>query len=249
MARYVYKLKRQDLCSVFASRLSNERAKKGLTQKEVVEGIAALISDSADEKLSPLTYAAYEQGQRLPSSTTLYMIALFFNASIDYLLGLTDEKIPVKTDTGEGDCPIFDPGVIIAPRDYSKHHNRPVYIVGPSNAFEDKWGILDYENNQILCSDATYELSPIFKLYALPPLESLYPNRMLKNPLTYSQLMDVNNRDGVFWVNMLTSDKFVQGKYNGWYVHNEDASALINRENSLVLSYTGIRKAYNVYKL
>ncbi len=44
--------------------------------------------------LSPSTIAMYETGDRKPDSDTLQKIANYFNVSVDYLLGNTDERSP-----------------------------------------------------------------------------------------------------------------------------------------------------------
>lgn len=43
---------------------------------------------------SQQTYSRYENGVTDPSLETLVKIALYFDTSIDYLLGLTDESEP-----------------------------------------------------------------------------------------------------------------------------------------------------------
>lgn len=40
------------------------------------------------------TYSQYENGQRSVPLDTLIALALFYNTSVDYLIGLTDEKMP-----------------------------------------------------------------------------------------------------------------------------------------------------------
>lgn len=40
------------------------------------------------------TYSAYERGQQIIPPDVLIALARFYNTSVDYLLGLTDEKKP-----------------------------------------------------------------------------------------------------------------------------------------------------------
>ena len=66
---------------LLGSRLKELREEKGLTQKEV----------AAQLGLHSVTYLHYEKDQREPPLTVLMQMALFFDVSTDYLLGLTDE--------------------------------------------------------------------------------------------------------------------------------------------------------------
>ena len=66
---------------VFRERLKELRKSRGLTQKD----IAAILS------VSQTCYAGYEQGYREPDFKTLCKIALYFDVTSDYLLGLEDE--------------------------------------------------------------------------------------------------------------------------------------------------------------
>lgn len=45
-------------------------------------------------KVSPRSYSAYETGSRLISIQSLMILADFYNVSIDYLVGKTDEQKP-----------------------------------------------------------------------------------------------------------------------------------------------------------
>ena len=66
---------------LLGSRLKELREEKGLTQKEVATQLG----------LHSVTYLHYEKDQREPPLTVLMQMALFFDVSADYLLGLTDE--------------------------------------------------------------------------------------------------------------------------------------------------------------
>ena len=44
------------------------------------------------------TYTRYENGEREPDYKTLSNLAQYFDVSVDYLLGLTDQKKPVAND-------------------------------------------------------------------------------------------------------------------------------------------------------
>ena len=62
------------------TRLKQLRLEKGLTQQQVADELA----------LNSVTYLRYEKGQREPSIELLMAFAVYFDVTIDYLVGLTD---------------------------------------------------------------------------------------------------------------------------------------------------------------
>lgn len=66
----------------FCQRLKELRREKQLSQKEV--GDLTGVGQSS--------ISAWERGEREPLAHQLIVLAAFFNCSVDYLLGLTDNK-------------------------------------------------------------------------------------------------------------------------------------------------------------
>ena len=64
----------------FSERLVTLRKERGFTQRQVWEGVG----------MSPLGYQRYEYGAREPAYQKLLALADFFNVSIDYLVGRSD---------------------------------------------------------------------------------------------------------------------------------------------------------------
>lgn len=64
----------------FPERLTELRKERQLTQKQVYEGVG----------MSPIGYQRYEYGDREPAYQKLLALADFFNVSLDYLVGRTD---------------------------------------------------------------------------------------------------------------------------------------------------------------
>lgn len=77
--------------SVFHLRFKKCREDRGLTQDQIAEVLG----------VSRPTIAGYESEdkQRIPRDETLGKIADFFNVSIDYLLGRTQEANPMNNDS------------------------------------------------------------------------------------------------------------------------------------------------------
>jgi len=67
-------------------RIRNLRIDKGLTQKNIAEGL----------NLKQNTYSQYEIGVLKYPIEVLIKLAKFYNTSVDYLLGLTDNPSPHK---------------------------------------------------------------------------------------------------------------------------------------------------------
>ena len=72
-------------------RLSELRKDRGVTQQQLAEAVS----------VSSNTISAYERGINEPDDKMKIRLARFFNVSIDYLLGLTDEPVPLNTAKGE----------------------------------------------------------------------------------------------------------------------------------------------------
>ncbi len=64
----------------FCERLQQLKNKNNLMQKTI----------AADNGLSLRAYQYYERGEREPSMSTLIALAAYFDVSIDYLVGRTD---------------------------------------------------------------------------------------------------------------------------------------------------------------
>lgn len=64
----------------FAERLIDLRQTRNLTQKQVYEAIG----------MSALGYQRYEYGEREPAYQKLIALANYFNVSLDYLVGRTN---------------------------------------------------------------------------------------------------------------------------------------------------------------
>lgn len=67
-------------------RIKELRKNRGLTAKQFAEEI----------KVAESTVSLYENGKREPDYETLKRIADFFNVSVDYILGRTDESEQTK---------------------------------------------------------------------------------------------------------------------------------------------------------
>ena len=67
----------------FSRRLVELRKSRNLTQKQVYEGVS----------MSMLGYQRYEYGEREPSFQKLIALADYFDVSLDYLVGRSDDPM------------------------------------------------------------------------------------------------------------------------------------------------------------
>lgn len=64
--------------------IASERKRLGLTQEQLAEKIGVVES----------TVRAWENGVHDPSTTSLRLMSKLFCCSADYLLGITEERLP-----------------------------------------------------------------------------------------------------------------------------------------------------------
>ena len=72
-------------------RIRNLREDADLTQAQMGEKI----------NVPQRTYAYYESGERMVPPQVLAALAQYHHVSVDYLLGLTDEQRPLRTEDTE----------------------------------------------------------------------------------------------------------------------------------------------------
>ena len=68
--------------SILAENLKKMRKEQGLTQEAVANGAGLVLR----------SYRRYEMGEREPVASTLILLADFYDVSIDYLVGRTDQR-------------------------------------------------------------------------------------------------------------------------------------------------------------
>lgn len=248
MASYV-----EDNGNLIGKRIASARKAKGLTQGK----LAVLIADTG-KRARPYTIGTisqWELGRKKPSLDTLKAIADVLGVSFFYLTGAASSMDPnAKPDpvpeteeesTAKGrEIPRTVKSEKIPLIDYAYYDKKPVFVVFPNKEFVDQWGILDMKRKvvstlvgKISLLNHTISLFP-YETYAYPA----YKKRVAK-PIPMANLDSAHQ----VWIEMNSSDDAVRNLYNGWYIHNQNHSALINIANNLVLSYAGYGVAYRAY--
>lgn len=88
--------------NILGKRILSLRESKKISQLE----LAKLLN------ISNTTLSQYESGKRIPNDEIKKNIAIYFNVSIDYLLGLTDIKEPINEIIKKGEVAIKPPSEI-----------------------------------------------------------------------------------------------------------------------------------------
>jgi len=225
----------------FANRVAMLRKNKGLTQAEFSVDFSTFVMRK--EPFSAITISSWENNSKMPTMTTFLYLCQYFDVSADYLIGLSDtvgevSEKPSKTVTKKPDFKISAKNL----KNYSK---EPVYVVFKNKALRSRWGLLDYEKDRIIFTDRIIKniRTSGCEFYTSIPEDEKAIDYSKKKPYSMQQLLE---SDKPVWIQMLSADGFIEGKYNGWYQHNEDHSALINTIG-LVLPYEGLNSSYVAY--
>lgn len=240
---------RKEPNSGLAERIKVLRQEKGYNQSEFALDFSRYIGRNNDYSLT--TISAWELGRKTPSLQVLYKLSDYFGCSIDYICGKTnirngkadDYTIDDKT-TEERDLLVKDSILELKQEDYRSYDKMPVFVTFKNLEYKNQWALLDYEDKQLLFFN---EIIPLGKypitLYVYPLPNEMYMNFWKIHAYSYPQLMQASR----FWIEIYSNDDELRGKYNGWYTHNEDRSAIINVNNGLTLPYSGLSVSYVAY--
>ena len=241
-----------DSGNILGTRIASARKAKGYTQGQ----LATLIADTG-RRSHPYTIGAisqWELGRKKPSIDTLKSIADVLGVSLFYLTGATGSMDPnAKPEQIEEESEPVPKGQEV-PRtvksekiplvDYIYYDKKPVFVVFPNKEFADQWGILDMKRKvisalvgKISLLNHSVSLFP-YEVYSYPA----YKKRVAK-PIPMANLDKAHQ----VWIEMNSSDDAVRSLYNGWYIHNQNHTALINISNNLILTYSGYGVAYRAY--
>lgn len=234
--------------NILGTRLSTAREKIGMSQIDLTLHLQEYLDQP--EPLSVLAISSYENGSRLPHITTLVGISKILGVTVDYLVGAdsimyrpTQISYSIEDEPEKIPVPEFD--ILIKKPAYSTYDGYPVYVKSKSasDLISDRWGILDYANNQILFKENAIPLHPDMKLYRMKPLNASYIDYTTSKPLNMHRLLN----EKVMWIEPFSLDSLAMEKYRGYYRHNEDHSMLISITNGLTLPYTGLGISYNAF--
>lgn len=141
---------------------------------------------------------------------------------------------------------ILNHGGAISPNMIPRYDGMPVYVVSKDKVFKEGWGILNNSKKAIVFKDKVISINNVdMTIYTYPPQNRDFASGSECPPLSLSSLLKTER----VWVELLGADIFYEGRYNGWYHHAEDNTALINDGNGHILPYAGLGITYNAYKI
>ena len=126
------------------------------------------------------------------------------------------------------------------------YDRQPLFIEFQSEAqHESGWAIYNRLRGAFVFADDVVKESTMQRLnarYHTTDLTRLNDALQQRKSLDYEKLM----KTSPVYIQMITTDRYIRGLYDGWYHHNENHTALINEEG-LCLPYTGLKKAFYAY--
>lgn len=221
---------------ITAQRIATARHERNLSQAD----LAMLISEVShrDTPLTVASVSSWESGRRMPSIEMFVALEKVLGIKKEYLQGLTNSK-DGSTEEEITQSPVITKDML------PDYHEKPIYVEFNNYTHADQWGIYDNHRKVIVFTKGCLNISdPSIKRF-LSMEQHYYGENIVyaKKPLTLHKLLQFKFP---VYVEMKTNDAFIQGRYNGWYKHNEDHSALVN-SIGLVLPYEGVDISYDAY--
>lgn len=235
---------------VIPDRLAYLRVKANLTQSKLVEYIREqLVADGARKipKSNPSIISSWETGRRHFPDKYLKYLSELYSVTEGYLRGYTNDP---DEEADEMSVKPLELSVIEIPMtNLYQYHKRPVYVIFRLYTGQNGWAILNYWDRQLVFYNSVYDFSTDdlvnerLMIYATAPLfeNTVYIRHQF--PLEFKQVLAADR----VYICMKSPDPFIRGKYNGWYTHNEDHTALIN-SRGMVLPYDGIEVSFAAYQ-
>lgn len=223
--------------STISIRLKQLRDEQKLTQSEFAIKLSELKGRTPPYSLSAVS--SWETGAKLPSLSTLTVIAEFFNVSLEYLRGLSNERNALE----HVDYDYLELKYHIAAETISAYDGTPVWIEFEDLTFKNQWGIVDVESQTIICAKIRIPFKTKgIKTYAIPLPNDIFKETFLAQPIPWNRIMTLDT----FWVEIVSTDKLLSTQYNGWYHHNENRTGIINAVG-LTLPYEGFGTSWRAY--
>ncbi len=239
------------------------RMELGLTQADFVSRFNEFLTKKKlDASISLPLASSWETGRRNVSAQFVQPLASFYKVSEDYLYGFTDDKKGelsdeerLKKSAGVGTSANDPKNGYLIPRDnFYLYDQKAVYVVYKAEVEAPRWGLLDVTNKRVVtlsnCLDIDNQKQIFHDLFE-EEKANIYTNKP-NNLYTYGEgnrkrldRANMLHRKSVY-VEMMSPNAMICGKYNGWYHHNEDNTALINAVG-YVLPYDGLGVSFTCY--
>lgn len=232
--------------NLFGNRIKALRAEKGITQEKLLKELNNALK--MERPYSGLTLSAWENGRKMPTATTLITLSQIFECTVDYLLGLTDERDFTSSSQASGassnNSYDYPTDIAITLRELNSYDKKPVFVKFNNSKLLDAWGIIDAKNQRIVFADKMVPISNKFNYYSSHVISSTGFSVEGRKPYSYTTMLKTKD----MWVEMIGAEGFIRGRYNGIWHHNEQHTCLVN-SLGLTLPYDGLGISYNAYSL
>ena len=223
------------------------RNKAGLKQTELAQQLSEM--QNRKKPMTAMTISNWETGRSSPNNANLKTLADIFHVDPNYILCITD-NINGFLQNSQSNNPknILDSIdnsqlVEIDMCDISMFHGRPVYVTFKNYTHPSQWALVNKERSSLILTEGIMPLSN-------KSIDKIYVNNIYFSSITNEIPMDmaklINSKHPV-WCEMISSDAYIKGLYNGWFHHNETHTCLIN-ERGLTLPYEGIDISYIAFQ-
>lgn len=227
---------------IISEKVVELRTNKGWSQKEF--GLKLTELSPKKNVVSQTSISMWENRERPIPMVYLTPLSQLFGVTEDYLLGLTDDPQGDREDkTAE-----FYSKYEVHYWELYAYDKQPIYLdFGETMKHENGWAIYNRAKGWFVFPDDVVQAKALEGLgvkYFSIDVSRLSDSLTQRKTLGLDEVM---KRDTVY-IQMLSTDRYVRGLYDGWYRHNETRTALINSEGN-VLPYNGLKKVYYAYSL
>lgn len=228
--------------SVIPSRIAKARKTLCMTQGQFAINIREHLPE--EDAISAILVSSWETGRRTCRPEIVKIIAKLTGYPEDYFYGKCDENgnptISPYSSIGQENL------MEISPETLYQFDKKPVYVEFMEYQHPNGWALVDYNSKELVFTKYIIKINPrnlvSLRFYEHRPYYDLSQEMLTNKRLDLGTLFTMNR----VYVIMNTADPVIRAKYNGWYSHNADRTALQNHIG-IVLSYDGLGISYNAY--
>lgn len=223
---------------IIAKRITLLRNERNLSQEQLASMLSELTT--REKPYSTQLISSWESGRRPPTEKMITLLSHFFGVTEEYIRGVSDN--PDTTESAKDS----NAGIEVELSELGNFDGRPVFVAFKNLSHKDQFAIVNTSRKVLIMRDGMlpYANPDIRAIYASEPDYAYFMSKGGHYPLDMNTLL--NNKNNLFFVEMISSDPVVQGQYNGWYRRNSNNTALIN-SIGLVLPFDGLGISYNAY--
>ena len=233
--------------NINGNRLALLRKSRGLSQDEFAKKFSEFAPRyDKDGNIKPpmktMTISNWETGRKVPPSETLLQLASFYGVSFDYICGLSNSETPNAITSKED---LYSASTPIKFNDLYKYDEKPIFMKFNNPELKDQWGIVNTNNEYVLCELGRVHFSNKIEYYISTPLNNL---TIHTNGSKY--LLNINDimKKDIVYCEPIGMDERIAPIVRGFYTHSSDKTCLINKQNGYALPYEAVGQTYNAFE-